>query len=305
LPSMESGHRRAGWRRESRAHQPHSGPQRPDAEQTLLDVSPGADHSHLTGANSQGDVDNASGDTGAVFGYYGNISQLQDSTLSRTSLSFPTQYGPDSPRQQRRHQQHQTQMEPQPPQDPQYGSRLTFDVAHEPVPGPAYGASSLYPQQRQSAAIEVLSTQFASAPSFYMPFEPASVQTPGSSQQTPTQFSSASYLHGESSRGSSSSQTFATRSITGPPHPAPGLVAGESGTEGKGTNHDDAYEHYQVTLKRTFQCVHDGQLPDAGQLLLDMSGWLLTNAVELGKRRLRTMASRHVSDALAECPLQA
>ncbi|KAI9677552.1 MAG: hypothetical protein M1817_006506 [Caeruleum heppii] len=273
---MEGGSRRGDWRRESSGRQIGGGPQRSD-----VGPNPQTERSQQplpSGSQARRSLDNTGGEEGSLYGYYGNLPQFQDPTLPRGALALQAQYGQTSASQH-----HQSQSQPQPAQLSQYGSGLNFDLSHQPPPVPtSYGPSSLYPQRRQSTAIEVLSTHFAGGPTFYMPSESANVRTPGSSQQTPTQFSSTSYLQGESSRGSSLSQTYATGSMGGVSHPAPIAPATDSGSVAEPPNYDEAYDRYQVAVKRVFHCVHHGQLLEAGQLLLEISEWLLSNAVDLG-----------------------
>jgi hypothetical protein len=45
---------------------------------------------------------------------------------------------------------------------------------------------------------------------------------------------------------------------------------------------DNAYGQYQTELKRTFECIRDGRLADAGSSLIHISDWLLGNAEALG-----------------------
>lgn len=44
-----------------------------------------------------------------------------------------------------------------------------------------------------------------------------------------------------------------------------------------------AYAQYQHELRRTFECVRDKRLVDAGQLVMRISDWLSMNAEGLGK----------------------
>jgi len=44
---------------------------------------------------------------------------------------------------------------------------------------------------------------------------------------------------------------------------------------------DNAYGQYQTELKRTFECIRDGRLADAGSSLVHISDWLLGNAESL------------------------
>lgn len=48
------------------------------------------------------------------------------------------------------------------------------------------------------------------------------------------------------------------------------------------TDMDNAYNQYHTELRRTFEHVRDGQLGEAGTLLLRISEWLLGNADNLG-----------------------
>ena len=46
---------------------------------------------------------------------------------------------------------------------------------------------------------------------------------------------------------------------------------------------DDAYNQYQNALRQTFENTRGGRLVEAGDSLLDISGWLLGHAEELGE----------------------
>lgn len=48
------------------------------------------------------------------------------------------------------------------------------------------------------------------------------------------------------------------------------------------SNYDDAYNQYQQALRQTFENTRCGRLVDASQSLLEISEWLLGNAVDLG-----------------------
>lgn len=156
---------------------------------------------------------------------------------------------------------------------PSYSSNLVYNVPHSQ----SYGSLQSYP--RQTAAIEVLSSQFAGASQYYVSGEPSSQM--GSSHHPPSsQFSSPTY-----SQYSPAAQGL--RYVPSLPNAPPPPPHSEQVDDSEFTQQhhalDDAYNQYQNVLKRTFQNMRDGRLGEASTSLLNISDWLLSHAVELGK----------------------
>ncbi|KAI9850684.1 MAG: hypothetical protein M1838_005248 [Thelocarpon superellum] len=209
------------------------------------------------------------------YGYYADPSSFAAPALPAGTMQYPGSYSPDPPRPA--------------PDEGHFPSNLMFDMPRQARQGQAYDSvQQAYQAPRQSAAIEVLSTHFAAAPQFYMPTEPSisqglSVPSP----HAPPQFTSFSYsapsLPARSALVSSYPPAMDPSSHhhqpAGPPIPGGADVP----SLGQPTSsYEDAYDQYQIALKRTFEHTRDGRLVEAGQSLLEISEWLLSHAVELG-----------------------
>lgn len=57
----------------------------------------------------------------------------------------------------------------------------------------------------------------------------------------------------------------------------------QEATQKRPSGLDEAYNRYQQTLKQVFYDIKAGRLANASESMLEMSEWLLGNAVELGK----------------------
>jgi hypothetical protein len=140
-------------------------------------------------------------------------------------------------------------------------------------------------QQRQSAAIEVLSNQF-NVPQYYSAPEPTSVPGamqmpyPSSSYQTTDQFQqgqqarpdpSTSYVPGILDYSQMTMPNVSDRFP--PPREEP--------------VQEDPYAGYLETLRRTFRDTQQGRLVEAGRRILQLSDWVATHVVDLGKLHLR------------------
>ncbi|KAF2087138.1 hypothetical protein K490DRAFT_73946 [Saccharata proteae CBS 121410] len=164
-------------------------------------------------------------------------------------------------------------------QYPQYASNMMYNSPYE----------SVQPYQpRQSAAIEVLSTQFGVPQQYYnVPGEGGPTSAPAAgmaAQNVPSQYSSLSYT----------TQSPVGRDVLAPAYAA-GMNAPTQGashgaypqanypaTQQDAAGYDDAYAHYQSRLKRTFEYVRDGQLSEGSRNLYEITNWLLGNAEALG-----------------------
>ncbi len=209
------------------------------------------------------------GRSGNVQGYgsYGYAEQSQFGAPSLPSNSM--QYQTDYPQ----HPQRQPQQ-----QFPQYGSGLLYSVQQAPPQSPYEGVPQYQP--RQSAAIEVLSTQFG-VPQYFAPNEPTSAPGPAVPQPyAPTQF--LTYPQQSSIGRSSLGQTYATGMAEFAQPGAPEVLEQQELAQ-EPSSYDDAYNQYQNALRQTFENTRGGRLVEAGHSLLEISAWLLGHAVELGE----------------------
>lgn len=185
---------------------------------------------------------------------------------------------------------------------PQYGQSMMYNqAAAAATPTSPYDAAvTPYAAQprHQSAAIEVLSSQFGVPQSYYNVAGDATAGTAGAgaggptsqpgiahqnvtsyaqlgytTQQSPRdqQLQQPSYAGGMTDQGASSSTSFGYAQV--------------GGASSAGSEFDTAYNQYQTELKRTFQHVRDGRLAEAATLLMNISEWLLGNAEALGESR--------------------
>ncbi|EEH50191.2 uncharacterized protein PADG_06270 [Paracoccidioides brasiliensis Pb18] len=172
--------------------------------------------------------------------------------------------------------QHQYQ---QPQRLSQYESDMAFNITPQAHPHSPYGTVSHY-QPRNSAAIEALATQF-NVPQYFQAEMPAAAGVPN-------QYLTAGQIH-STSYPQPTSPTRATTATTLPeimsdfhtPSATEALGHPEFPRESS-SGFDDAYNQYQHTLRQTFASVQSGRLMEASNSLLEISVWLLGNAIELG-----------------------
>lgn len=160
-----------------------------------------------------------------------------------------------------------------------YETGMVYNVAPPAQHQSPYDTTSNY-QPRQSAAIEVLATQFG-GPQYFPSDEPTG---PGVSGQ---------YLTAQVHPAPYSQPPSAMRTTANAPYPEDmpefnPTVASEplqpqaQEVQRETPNVDDGYNQYQQTLRRTFECTRVGQLVEASNSLLEISEWLISNVCELG-----------------------
>lgn len=216
-----------------------------------------------------------------------NAPSLQGGSLHSGTLPYQQDFSTSSSRQnppqttqQSGHQeqhQHQQQQQHQQQRMQQYDSGMVYNIAPQGQPQSPYDASSHY-QPRHSAAIEVLATQFG-VPQYY----PA--------DDTPAQ-ESAQYLTSQVQQTPYSQAPSTNRShiATSYPETMPGFNASVGSESVQPSEHrrepssglEDAYNQYHQALRQTFENISAGRLNTASRSLLEMSEWLLGNAVDLG-----------------------
>ncbi|KAL8772584.1 MAG: hypothetical protein Q9209_002245 [Squamulea sp. 1 TL-2023] len=184
--------------------------------------------------------------------------------LQGSSMHFPTDYSQDSQRSQH---------------FPQYASQMVYNVPQQNQPRSPYDTMPQY-QPRQSAALEVLSSQFG-VPQYYNPNEPVggSGHTSTPQQYAPSQFNQP-IAYQASGMG---------RNTNPSPYPvdmaeyAQGTAAeGAEPQEREASDFAEDYDIYQEALRDTFEHTSKVRLAEAGQSLEFISEWLLGHFKELG-----------------------
>jgi hypothetical protein len=153
--------------------------------------------------------------------------------------------------------------------------------------GPAQGHFEVVPQYqtRQSAAIDVLSNQFA-VPQYFAPEESAGSGVAALSPYLNAQLQP--YNQGPMARPNT------TQSFSAPISDFSAIGSGSMNrldqpqTESQQQQSDqpsleEAIGRYQHILRRTFDQTRAGRLVEAGGSLLEISEWLVTHARDLGK----------------------
>lgn len=175
------------------------------------------------------------------------------------------------------------------PQDPAafspYDSTMLYGFGQQ---GPTQGQFEVVPQYqtRQSAAIDVLSNQFA-VPQYFAPEESAGSGVAGLSPYLNAQLQPYNQP-GPMARPNT------TQSVPAPISDFTGIGSGSMNrldqpqTESQQQQSDqpsleEAIGRYQRILRRTFDQTRAGRLVEAGGSLIEISEWLVTNARDLGK----------------------
>ena len=232
-------------------------------------IRPSQQLSSMRSPTSASRVAAAGATTPTLTGYAFPHSQQYTTTSGQeTSLQYQPELGQDPQRQQHSHFS-------------QYPQNMLYNVQQQAQSQSPYDSVQPY-QPRQSAAIEVLSNQFGVSP-YYSSAESASVagSAPVAQQYAGNQYS-------QYQQTSSVARIAIPSSYSGVlPDYSQSAVPGrlESQEETRGNDHDAAYNRYFENLGRIFQNVRDGRLAEAAQSLLDVSGWLLGSAVQLGTNR--------------------
>lgn len=167
--------------------------------------------------------------------------------------------------------------------------------------GSTYPSAMMYHVQQtggpQSAAVYDASQQFPSRQAAGLPMMAADVAGPYFSSE-PTNAAAASNLQGQSG-SSSAPQVYQQSGMHGYSTGGMGAIGGMAAqttpaTDVRmeeeypaGTGLDEAYLSYQTALKEIFQNIRNGVLATASESLLNISDWLLSHVVELGKLAAR------------------
>ncbi|EWC45093.1 hypothetical protein DRE_06232 [Drechslerella stenobrocha 248] len=143
---------------------------------------------------------------------------------------------------------------------------------------PQSGSNEIYgqtypPRQPAAAAIEVLSNQFGVSTYYADGSQHAAANV--SPQQAQAQYPSIPYP------GRPAGQAYTTP-LSMAPEENQQFMYPNQGEPSPGQAMDAAYNQYQDALRSCYQNVRDGRLAAAGSALLEISEWLLSNAVDLG-----------------------
>ena len=188
--------------------------------------------------------------------------QAQQYQMQGSSLQFQPDYSQEPQRQQ---------------QFPNYTSQMAANVPQQAQPHSPYDTMPQY-QPRQSAAIEVLSTQFG-VPPYYNPGEATSASGPAS---MPQHYASANFPQPVQYPSASIERSVVPQSYQSPMAEYSQSGAPTSVEEATQETPDARYEWYQNQLRALNQDISEGRLSEAGPLLLELSEWLLGDVVGLG-----------------------
>ena len=163
-----------------------------------------------------------------------------------------------------------------------YSQNMMFNLQHQANPQSSYDPVSQY-NPRQSAAVEVLSTQFG-VPQYYNSGESTSTSGPAS---IPQPYTSTQYQHYQQPAPIGRATLTSSYPVTMTDYSeAAGQGVIDQPLSSQDASFTDEYNAYSQTLKQTFSDTQSGRLVEAGSSLLDISRFLLGHAVELGKAHL-------------------
>ncbi|MCJ1434121.1 hypothetical protein MMC27_003487 [Xylographa pallens] len=169
-------------------------------------------------------------------------------------------------------------------QFPQYSPHLmSYNIPQQAPQQAAYEPVQQF-QPRQSAAVEVLSTQFG-VPQYYPTSESSSAPTLAQQYASAPFQQQMAYQQSAQTSRSAVPATFAVGIADYEQPPLPDVLEQQQQQQQEqpdNSGYDAAYNQYLEALRRAFQDIRDGRLIEAGQCLLEISEWLLGHAGELG-----------------------
>jgi hypothetical protein len=192
--------------------------------------------------------------------------------MQGANLQYPASFSPEAARLQQ-----PQQLSPQ--QYPPYQGQVMYNIGQPAQSQLPYDPIPQY-QQRHSAAIEVLSNQFG-VPQYYAPGEPASSIPAAQAPFVASQSEPMRYPPQTPVRRPSIQQSYDTEmdySPMGPPNPQE-----QQQIMPASDNMDEAYSRYQQQLKMAFEAISAGRLAEAGEGIMNLSRWLLSNVAKLGE----------------------
>lgn len=207
---------------------------------------------------------------------YGTPSMQGSSPMQGVEMQYPPAYVQDVSRQQALGQPQPHQPYGQFPQ----GSMLSS------TPQPTMYETMPQYQQRQSAAIEVMSSQLGAMPQYMQQGEQPGLQMPqaasnyGSSQPEQTQYPVAAVHRGtlpsQYSQEAVDYGMIETQQSQQPPQPPPPSAAEQEALQ-------QEVREYEQHLRTTFEDIMAGRMTEASEKILQISRWLVGNVVNLGK----------------------
>jgi hypothetical protein len=209
---------------------------------------------------------------GYSYPYGAEGAQFGGPAMNAGPMQYPAEYGPDTGQR--------AQQQQQPPYQ-QYGSNIMYNVpSQQQQPSPQSPYETVQPYQpRQTAALEVLTNQFAVPQQYYEGGPTSAPASAITAQNVPSQYAPLSYT----TQSPVGREPLTSAYATGMADANQGSSQGAYGqTNYAASELDNAYGQYQTELKRTFESIRDGRLGDAGSSLIHISDWLLGNAEALG-----------------------
>lgn len=231
-----------------RAGQRPIGSERFRQPQLMNQIPPTSMAMPASGGNSQG-----------ITGYgYGPGHQYTATHMQGNTLQYQPDYVQDPQRQQ---------------QYSGYTSQMAHGVTHQVQPQSPYDSMPQY-QPRQSAAIDVSSSQFSGVPQYFGESTSASVPASMPQQYGTTNYPNQLPYQSSSIDRSALPQTFAS-GMAGFPQAVP-PVAEDPPTR--------SWEReYEERLRETNQHISEGSLAQAAPILLELSQWFLGRISEFGR----------------------
>jgi len=163
----------------------------------------------------------------------------------------------------------------------QYSSNLMYNMPQQTPQQSPYEPVQQF-QPRQTAAVEVLSTQFG-VPQYYPTGDPTSAPGPMAQQYATAPFQQQITYQQSAHTGRAALPPAYPTGMAEYVQPNVPEVLEQQEPAPDAGGYDAAYRRYVEKLRATFQDVKEGRLVEAGQGLLEISEFLLGQAVELGK----------------------
>ena len=196
---------------------------------------------------------------------YAPAQQYATTPMQPTSFS----YQPDYLQESQRHRY------------PQYQSQMMYNVAQQPPQQSPYQPVGQY-QPRQSAAVEVLSSQFGMPQQYY---NQSDVSTVSGSTVIPQGYQTAAYQQSMQYNAPSAlgrSTLASSYPTTAPDYSQAGSSEEQAQPEQEPDTRAEQFVNYQRALRETNESTSRGRLIEAAVSLEKLSEWLLTHAAGLG-----------------------
>jgi hypothetical protein len=198
----------------------------------------------------------------STYGYYQDPGAPSfPSAIPTNTMQYQTEYTSD----QRQQQSYNS-----------YNPNLMYGV-NQPAPQAAVYENTQQFQARQPASMQMLSD--VAAP--YYAGEPANTAGATVLHQHGSSSSSAVYTPNQSDRNTLIQGYSGNISMGGMSQPVPDAMEEEEYSGSRSL--DEAYSVYQDALKQIFLNIREGRLTEASVSMLEVSDWLLSNVVRLGK----------------------